>query len=174
MKIKFNQKLVESFLLSFLITALVASIARLFTNTQSAWYLALNKPVLQPPAIVFPIVWTIIYILIAISLGLVIYSNAKQIIVDSDGSEKEALADKSKVYILYAIQGVLNILWCIVFFTLKMPAVAFALIVVYLVVVYLTMREAYKFNPWAAYLQIPYLLWLVYATALNYLIVLIN
>jgi len=158
-KMKLNKKLIESFLLSFLITALVASVSRLFTRPDSAWYLALNKPAIQPPAIVFSIAWSIIYLLIAVALGLTIYSSQP---------------NKKKTYIFFALQGVLNILWSLVFFVCQLPILSFVLIIAYLVIIYLTMREAYRLNKWAAYLQIPYLLWLLYAAALNYLIVLLN
>lgn len=186
-KFKLTRKRLESFLLAFLITALTASVANLFSRPDSAWYLSLNKPVFQPPDIVFPIVWGIIYILAAVSLALVIYTPAAK-----SGEEQTAPEEtesklksktkgkikqknpKQKVYILFALQALLHILWNIVFFVLQMPVIGFVLIVAYMVIVYLTIREAYSIHKWAAYLQIPHLLWLIFAAALNYMIVLLN
>lgn len=156
-KIIMKKKILDSILLSLLLTAIVAGTAMLFTDTKSDWYIALQKPSIQPPAIVFPIVWTVVYLLFAASLTLV-QLNCKD----------------NKTYVLFVIQGVLNILWCLFFFTAHLPLVALVIIIGYLISTYLTMRRIYSCSKTAFFLFLPQCVWLVFAAVLNYMIVLLN
>jgi tryptophan-rich sensory protein len=145
-------------ILSVLFVAAVAALGSLFTNTTSEWYQGLVKPALQPPGLVFAIVWTILYTLIAISLSLVAVR---------DDTPKQTLW-------LHAANGVLNVLWSYTFFTLHNPGGALFLLFVLIAVgilLYSNVRKAYA--P-AAYLLIPYLVWLAFALYLNYEIAFLN
>ena len=65
-----NKKLWDSILISLLVTAVTAGIALLFTDTESLWYVSLEKPVFQPPGWVFGTVWSVVYALYGASLTL--------------------------------------------------------------------------------------------------------
>ena len=114
-------------------------------------------PFFAPPGIVFPIAWTILYILMGIS-RYIIYEN---------GNFKECVK-------LYDIQLSLNLLWSFVFFTFKWYFIAFLwLIILVYFVIKMTMCF-YKVNKTSAYLQIPYLLWLSFATVLSLAVTILN
>jgi len=145
-------------ILSVLFVAAVAALGSLFTNTTSEWYQGLVKPALQPPGLVFAIVWTILYTLIAISLSLVAVR---------DDTPKQTLW-------LHAANGVLNVLWSYTFFTLHNPGGALFLLFVLIAVGILLYANVRKTNAPAAYLLIPYLVWLAFALYLNYEIAFLN
>lgn len=121
-------------------------------------YKTLEKPFLSPPSIVFPIAWTILYVLMGVSYGL---------LKDQD------LIDKviNKIYIS---QLVVNLLWPIVFFVFKLRLLAFAIIVLLAILVGIMIYKFYSKNKIAGLLQIPYLLWTLFATYLNFGIYLLN
>lgn len=152
-----KKKLWDSIFTSVLVTLVTAGIAMLFVDTQSAWYLALEKPVFQPPPWVFGIAWSIIYALFAVSLT---FSQLKDV--------------PTKTYILYALQAMCNVLWCLFFFTLHMLYVALVIIILYIIVTYLTIRKVYKYTKIGALVLIPQEIWLCLATAINYMIILLN
>lgn len=119
----------------------------------SIWYNSLTKPLLSPPAKIFPPVWIILYILIFISLSLFIFAK-------SDNS-------KRKGYIFFAIQIILNLLWSPVFFLMQNIGLALFVIILLDIFVILTINNFCKFSKMAAFLLIPYLLWIIFATYLN-------
>ena len=105
------------------------------------------KPDITPPNIVFPIVWSILYTLMGISNYL----------FTKDGN-------KSKYYIP---QLIINLIWPIIFFILKWYLLAIIWLVLLLIFVTLMVIEFYQKNKVAGYLQIPYILWLIFATLLS-------
>ena len=121
-------------------------------------YNSLEKPFLAPPSILFPIVWTILYILMGVSYGLL---------------ETKDLLD-SRAKIIYYVQLFVNALWSIFFFTLKWRLFAFIWILLLAFLVILMVAEFYKKNKTAGLLQIPYLLWTLFALYLNLSIYLLN
>lgn len=121
-------------------------------------YNSLQKPPLAPPSIVFPIVWTIIYIIMGISYGML---------------KNENLVD-SKTKWIYYIQLLINALWSIIFFTLKARLFAFIWIILLDILVITMIIDFYKKKKVAGILQIPYLLWSLFATYLNLGIYLLN
>lgn len=123
-----------------------------------SWYANLEKPSFNPPNWIFAPVWTTLYILMAIAFYL-IWTSKKNI-------RKSAL--------LYFTQLALNTLWSILFFGLKLPSVALLEVIILWIFVYLTIQSFYKLNELAAYLIMPYLAWISFATLLNYFIVLLN
>ena len=121
-------------------------------------YKTLEKPFFSPPSIVFPIAWTILYVLMGVSYGL---------LKDQDLIDK----DINKIYIS---QLVVNLLWPIVFFVFKLRLLAFAIIVLLAILVGIMIYKFYSKNKIAGLLQIPYLLWTLFATYLNFGIYLLN
>lgn len=154
---KLNKKAVDSILFSILLSAVTASCAMLFTDTKSVWYQGLIKPPFQPPAFVFVAGWTLIYLLFAASFSVALYLSAGK-----------------KIYFLYALQCVFNVLWCFLFFFLHMPLSAFPVLIAYLVTTYLTVRGMFPINKNSAYLLLVQILWLTFASVLNYAIILLN
>jgi translocator protein len=144
--------------LSVLFIAAVAALGSLFTDTSSKWYAGLIKPSLQPPGIVFPIVWTVLYILLAISLSLI---------------AADPKADKNILF-LHAANGLLNVLWSYVFFQKQNPAGAFFILIILIITATILFSEVYRVNKTAAYLLMPYIIWLWFALYLNYEIAFIN
>jgi tryptophan-rich sensory protein len=125
------------------------------------WYTTLNKPWFTPPNYVFGPVWTILYILMGISLYLIIIG----------GWEHETV--KTGI-ILFAAQLGVNLLWSLLFFWLQSPMAALACIVVLLALIVATIMTFYRLSKPAAVLLVPYLAWVCIATALNAGVVLLN
>ena len=142
---------------SLVIVYLVAFIGSLFTsgNTNSGWYQQI-KPSITPPNYIFPIVWNILFFLIALSLYFAW--------INSKGNLKK------KIFIVFAISLILNILWSVLFFSLKQPAIAFIELLILWLSIIAMISVSYKADKKAAYLLIPYLLWVSFAGVLNYLI----
>lgn len=124
------------------------------------WYELIKKPFFTPPDWVFSPVWTILYILMGISLFLILNAaNSKQ---------------KKHGIIFFAIQLVLNGLWSIVFFGLRSILGAFIIIIFLLAFIILTIFKFYQVSKPAGYILIPYLIWVSYATVLNFYIYQLN
>ncbi len=112
------------------------------------------KPALTPPEIVFPIVWVILYLLMGIGAAR-IWENK------GNGKRKYALT-------LYVIQLVFNFFWGIIFFNLQQYGFAYFWILILLVLIANMLLEFKNIDMWAAIINIPYLLWVLFATYLNY------
>lgn len=104
------------------------------------------------PSWIFPVVWTILYILMGISSYLV-YKDSKTV---------------PKIYI---IQLILNLLWSFIFFTFKLYFIAYIWILALIIAVIIMIKEFLNVDKLAGYLQIPYIIWLCIASFLNYLII---
>ncbi len=122
-------------------------------------YKTVIKPFFAPPSIVFPIAWTILYILMGISTYIII--NRVNDRVD-------------KAMILYIIQLILNLLWSFIFFSFKAYLLSFIWILIIILLVILMIREFYSIAKISAFLNAPYLLWLIFALVLNISIYLLN
>jgi benzodiazapine receptor len=125
------------------------------------WYTTLNKPWFTPPGYVFGLVWTVLYILMGISLYLVIIH----------GWENETV--KTGI-VLFAAQLGVNLLWSLLFFGLHSPLAALACIVVLLALIVATIITFSRLSKPAAVLLVPYLAWVCIATALNAGVVILN
>ena len=121
----------------------------------SDWYANLNKPCFNPPGWVFGPVWTVLYVLMAVSAGLVWHKELAGSIV------RMALA-------LYLLQLVLNGLWMPLFFGAKMPLLAFIDIVLLWAAIILTILVFVKVSRYAGLLMLPYLAWTTFAAVLNF------
>lgn len=148
---------IKVYVKSILIPVIVGGIVGLIISG-SMDYNNLQKPFLSPPSIVFPIVWTILYILMGISYGIL---------------ENNDLVDR-KVNWIYYMQLFVNSLWSIFFFLLKWRLFAFIWIVLLAILVIIMIKEFYKKNKVTGLLQIPYILWVLFASYLNISIYLLN
>ena len=143
------------FLIIFL-TILVGSFFSFFVSMD--FYKDLVKPPLSPPGIVFPIAWVILDILMSISLY----------IVTNDDE------DHTKYYAIYIGQLIVNSLWTLIFFGFKFYLFGFIWVLFLIVLVLIMTYMFFKKNKVAAYLLIPYILWLIFASYLNIQIYLLN
>jgi tryptophan-rich sensory protein len=124
-------------------------------------YENLTKPPFAPPAIIFPIVWTVLYILMGIAAYKVWILKYENI-------------DVSSAIFVYAIQLLLNFLWTIIFFGFKLYGLAFLELVILILFVILTIKRFYDKAGKSSILLIPYLIWLIYAGVLNFFIWMLN
>ena len=150
------------FVICIAIPLIIGMIGSVFTASNIlTWYAALNKPVFTPPGWVFGPAWTILYILMGISLYLILQK----------GLDKPMVRQG---VILFAVQLALNFLWSIVFF--GMHAIFFALVVIILlfVLVLATSISFFRVSKPAGWLLIPYLCWLGFASVLNATIWILN
>lgn len=142
------------FIICVLIPLAVGGISGLATTTGlESWYSTLNKPSFNPPDWLFAPVWTTLYALMGISLFLVWQSPESQL-------RKNAL-------IIFSIQLALNFLWSFLFFYFENPGLAFLEIVLLWVSILMMIFYFIKVKPIAGYLQIPYILWVSFASVLN-------
>ena len=144
------------------IPLLIGGITSLLIPNISSIYGELVKPNFAPPAIVFPIAWTILYMLMGIasySVYVLKYDNI----------------DVSSAIFVYAIQLLLNFLWTFIFFGFNLYGLAFLELVVLVLFVMLTIKRFYKkAGKNAALLLFPYLIWIIYAGVLNFFIWMLN
>ena len=148
---------IKKLLIFIVVTIVIGSFFAFFLMDDMKTYDSMDKPALSPPPIVFPIAWSILYILMAISLYIV-------------SESKESKEEKNKIYIVYSVQLILNSLWTLIFFGLKQRLLAFIWILALLVtVIYMTVL-IYRVSKKAGLLQIPYILWLAFASYLNFAI----
>ena len=136
------------------IPLLVGGIAGLLTRTGTQAYASMIKPPFSPPAIVFPIVWTILYTLMGISSYL-IWTNAKESATSSGAKN------------LYFYQLVVNFLWSFFFFNFQWYFFSFLWILLLWGFVAAMIKAFSSVSKFAAYINIPYLIWLTFAAYLN-------
>lgn len=142
----------KTYIISIAIALGAGLISSLVSMGKMEEYSALKQPPLSPPGWLFPVVWTILFVLMGVSAARV-YLNS---------SEDFPFALK-----LYVLQLVLNVLWTPLYFALNLRLAAFVLLVLLLIAVVYMTYEFYKTDRTAAYLQIPYIVWLVFAGYLN-------
>lgn len=140
------------YIVSTLIPLLIGWLAALLGMNGMAEYSQLIKPPLAPPGSLFGIVWTILYILMGISSALIYCSRAPQ--------RENAIG-------VYAVQLAANFMWTIFFFVFRWRLFSLLWILLLTALVALMIRQFYKIQPLAAYLQIPYLVWILFAAYLN-------
>lgn len=151
-------KNISAFIIAILIPLAVSSLSALFSGGMSE-YSAVNKPELSPPALLFPIVWTILYILMGISSYIIFESE--------DPTAGKALK-------VYALQLFFNFFWSIIFFGFSQYFIAFLWLAALIFLIAIMIYKFFKISKPAAYLQLPYLLWCLFAAYLNYMVYLLN
>lgn len=141
---------------------LAAAVGSVFTiGAIDTWYVTLNKPFFSPPNWVFGPVWTLLYLVMGISL---------YIFWDTKTNIKERRLGLS----IFFVQLALNALWSILFFGLKSPITAFIVIILLWLTISLTIKKFLKASKLAGWLLTPYLAWVSFATILNLSIVILN
>lgn len=149
---KINWKLL---VLCVAIPLIVGAFASFLSGGGREVFASVNKPPLSPPAWLFPVVWTILYILMGISSYLILTS----------GAEKEVIQNALSIY---AYQLTINFLWPTFFFNFRWYFFSFLWLLLLFWMVVMMVREFYKISKPAAYLNIPYIVWLVFAGYLNF------
>lgn len=133
---------------------LIGGISGFATATSiNDWYIDINKPSFNPPNYLFGPVWTTLYILMGISFYMILQSPKTEL-------RKKAVA-------IFCIQLFLNFCWSFIFFKFQLLGLAFIEIIFMLLSIITMITVFYKINKTAALLQIPYLLWVSFASVLN-------
>jgi tryptophan-rich sensory protein len=150
MKAKQILKLVASLLLPLG----VGGIAGMYTTEAiPGWYASLVQPSFNPPNWVFGPVWTTLYIIMGISLFLI--------------WKLPASKERNQAILVFMVQLFLNFCWSFFFFHFKMIGIALVDIVALWIMILVMLFRFYKLKPISAYINIPYLLWVTFATVLN-------
>lgn len=140
------------------ITVLIGSIPSFFIKIGDT-YKSLNRPPLSPPGIIFPIVWTTLFILMGISIYRIVVSNSNR---------------KSEARLIYFIQLIVNALWTPIFFGFKNYFLGFLWIIMLIILVIAMIIMFNRIDKISAYLNIPYLIWLVFALYLSFGVFILN
>ena len=139
---------------SIAIPIVMGAVAGFLTRNAMQDFETLNQPPLSPPGWLFPIVWTILYVLMGISAYMIKVADASTEEID------DALT-------IYRYQLIVNFLWPVFFFNFGWYLFAFAWLILLWILVILMIKKFYSISMPAAYLNIPYLLWLTFAAYLN-------
>lgn len=157
-----NKIRIITLIISILIPLLIGGLTTLIIPNIQSIYGGLSKPFFAPPAIIFPIVWTLLYILMGIASYKVYILKYENI-------------DVSSAIFVYGIQLLLNFLWTIIFFGFRLYGIAFLDLILLIFFVILTIKRFYtKGGIKVAVLLLPYLIWLIYAAVLNFFIWMLN
>ncbi len=133
----------------------VGGLSALITKDNMIMYEYIDKPALSPPAVLFPIVWTVLYILMGIASYIVMTSDA------GDGEKNSAL-------LFYGLQLVFNFFWPLIFFNLEAYLFALMWLFALWLLIIITTVKFFRIDKRAGFLMLPYLLWVTFAAYLNY------
>jgi len=150
----------KKLIICILIPLCVGIVSGLLSRGGMEGFSSLEQPPLSPPAILFPIVWTILYVLMGIASYLVLVS-------DMPYRSKTALT-------VYGIQLVFNFVWSLIFFNLAAYVAAFIWLLVLWVLIIISTILFYGINKAAGFLMLPYLLWVTFAAYLNLGVAILN
>ncbi len=149
-------------MLIFIISAeIVGAVSALLAGSFSDFFEKYKEPPLLPPGWLFPVVWTILYAVMGYSAYMIYHSDADP-------------AQKKTSLTIYWVQLALNFMWSIIFFRFEALWLAFAEIMALWVMIIAMIVSFRKINPRAAYINIPYLLWVTFAAYLNLATAVIN
>jgi benzodiazapine receptor len=152
---------IVSLIIAIIICFGAAAIGSFFTaKSVSTWYVTLNKPTWNPPSWLFGPVWTILYLMMAISIWLI--------------WSKFTFKDYPVIYSIFALQLILNVIWSGIFFGLRQPGWAVIDIAVLWILILLYVLFTWPVSKAASLLFVPYLLWVGFAGVLNFTIWRIN
>ena len=144
----------KPYIISVLIALATGGFSALLTMGNMDIYEQIIKPSLAPPAIVFPIVWGILYVLMGISSARIYIKGGN--------------------LFYYVVQLILNFFWAIIFFNMNAFLLAFIWLVIMWIFIVLMIISFYKTDKLSAYLQIPYLLWVTFAGWLTFMVYMLN
>lgn len=145
------------YLKSILVPVILGSLVGIITSSFID-YNSLIQPSFAPPSILFPIVWSILYVLMGVSYGIL---------------ESNSLTD-SPINSIYYLQLFVNLLWSFFFFVFKWRFFAFLWIILLLILIVIMIIKFYEKNKVSGLLQLPYLAWVTFATCLNFAVYLLN
>lgn len=149
-----NKSQIIKLLVSIILPLALGAIAGMFTSQSvPEWYETLNRPSFNPPNWIFGPVWTILYILMGISLFLIWKQNSSK--------------ERNLAILIFLSQLMLNFFWSFIFFYFNMIGFALIEIILLWINIVIMIVLFYKIKPIAAYINIPYLLWVTFATVLN-------
>lgn len=141
-------------IICILLPLLVGGISGFATATSiNDWYVNINKPSFNPPNYLFGPVWTTLYILMGVSFYMILQTASHDM--------------RKKAVNIFSIQLLLNFCWSFIFFNFQLPGFAFAEIIIMWISILTMIIIFYKINKTAALLQIPYLMWVSFASVLN-------
>ncbi|MBK8506460.1 MAG: tryptophan-rich sensory protein [Saprospiraceae bacterium] len=124
------------------------------TEALSSWYPGILKPSFNPPNWIFAPVWTTLYVMMGVAIGIIWHA----------GWEREVVKN---AVMLFLAQLVLNGFWSVIFFGARSPGGALVIIIILWILIILCIKRFFPINRFAAYLMVPYLLWVSFALALN-------
>ncbi len=155
-------KKIKPYVISIAIALAVGGLSALLTKNNMQVYDTINRPALAPPMWLFPVVWSILFILMGISSALVWVNREKDVETASSALR------------IYGLQLIVNFFWSIIFFNMQAYLFAFIWLLLLLALIIIMIVQFRKISPLAAYLQIPYLLWVTFAGYLTFMIYLLN
>ena len=151
----------KKLIICLVIPLAVGGLSALLTMNAMDGFSSLNQPPLSPPAWLFPVAWTILYLLMGLASYLVAVSDARH-------------RDISAVLTVYGLQLAVNFLWSPIFFNWQAYLVAFLWLFLLWVLIFITLRRFAAVSPLAGWLLVPYLVWVTFAGYLNLGISLLN
>lgn len=157
-----TKKTISAYIIGIAIPLAVGALSALFTRGSMDIYGELELPPLAPPSWLFPVAWMILYSLMGISSATVYLKR----------EVNPEAATKGLTY--YAVSLIVNFCWSIVFFNMRAFLLAFIILAVLVYLIIRTILCYHKVSPVSSYLQIPYLLWVIFAGYLNIMIYVLN
>lgn len=155
MTVHFNRAI--KITLAILTVGLTAFISSVFVQTDTEWFNSLVKPDFYPPPIVFSVVWSVIYVILAFVLAKLLLIKASR-----------------RTIVLYIMQLVLQILWSLVFFTLEMSVVGLLILLAMVILTNIVTILLFNVDELSGWLYFVVFVWIVFACMLNYGIVMLN
>lgn len=143
------------FAIAIAIPLAIGGLSALLTRGNMQIYSEVRTPPLSPPTILFPIVWTLLYILMGVS-SAIIWANREK---DIEAAQSGLAA--------YAVSLAFNFTWSILFFNFRLFGFSFVWLLALWILILVTILQYRKISPTAAYLQIPYAVWVAFAGYLN-------
>ena len=158
--IELNKSKIKPYAVSSLLTLAVGGVGGFVTSLGMDSFDALTKPPLTPPSFLFPIVWTVLFILMGVGAARIFMT--------------EPTAARNRALIVYVVQLAVNFFWSIIFFNLQAYAFAFFWLILLWVLILTMIYLFCKVDKPAALIQIPYAIWVTFAGYLNLMIWLMN
>lgn len=143
------------YIISVIITLGIGGFSAFLTKDSMPIYSVINRPPLSPPSEVFPIVWTVLFVLMGIAAAIIWCSNGKQL---------------DSALLFYGFQLVFNFCWSIIFFNFRAFFASFIWLLILLVLIGITAVRFFRINKLAGWLLIPYFAWVSFAGYLNFMI----
>ena len=159
---KDTERIVKAFIIAIALPLVIGGFSAFLTKDNMNIYGEINTPPLSPPAFLFPVVWTVLYVLMGVSSAFIWLNR----------SDSKEIADRG--LLIYAASLFFNFVWSLIFFNFRAYLFAFIWLLVMLTLIILTVVNYKKIVPLAAYLQIPYILWTAFAGYLTFGVWLLN